>query len=129
MKSQKIQLEDSIVTVEKLPLRRYAEVIGCLQSLPSKIPSLAGSTNDEILKQIPTIIATSLPEAVRMLSIATGLPEEKIQEMGMDDVVKLAIGVYEVNNYYEIYERLKKAVRPPVVEVGVPQKKILSGGQ
>ncbi len=126
MKTIKIELDNTTITIEKLPLGKYAEVLTLLNQLPEKIGGLENLTSDEILRKLPSIIANSLPEAVSILSVATGMTVEAVNALGLDEVVKLAIGVYEVNNYRDIIERIKKAARP--LETGKP-KEIGSGGR
>lgn len=126
MKTIKVELDNKTVTIEKMPLGKYAEVLTLINQLPEKIGGLENLTSDEIFKKLPSIIATSLPEVVNILSVATGLTVEAVNALGLDEVVKLTVGVYEVNNYRDIIERIKKAARP--LETGKP-KEIGSGGR
>lgn len=115
MKSIIVQLDEQKITVEKLPLYRYAEVLKALNELPNKIDGLSNMTSDDILKKLPSLIATSLPEVVQILSIATSTPVDTLNNFALDEIVKLALAVYEVNNYQDIIERIKKAASPPTL--------------
>lgn len=129
MKTIKVELDNKTVVIEKMPLGRYAEVLTLLNQLPEKIGGLDNLTSDEILRKLPSIIATSLPEVVNILSVATGLTIEEVNALGLDEVVRLAIAVYEVNNYRDIIERIKKAARPPETGQADKPKVIGSGGR
>jgi len=117
MKTLEVKLENKTITITKLPLGKYAEVLSLLNELPKKIGGLDNLTSDEIFAKLPSLLATSLPEVINILSVATPLTAEEINQMGLDEVVHVVVSVYEVNNYRDIIERIKKAARPP--ETGI----------
>jgi hypothetical protein len=117
MKTIIVKLDEQEVTVSKLPLHKYAEVMQALNELPKKVEGLTNASTDEILQKLPALIAGSLPEVVEILAIAVPLDVLAINSLGLDEVVKLAIAVYEVNNYADIMERIKKVARPPATMI------------
>lgn len=122
MKTIIVELDDKKVTIEKLPLHKYSEVLKALHELPKKVEGLTNATSDDVLKELPNLIATSLPEVMEILAIATPLSVEDIAVLGLDEVVKLALAVYEVNNYKDIYDRIKKVARPQETTLAMPVK-------
>lgn len=114
MKKIKLTLNDQDIEIKQMPLYQYTEVLKALNELPAKIGDFTNISSDEIFKRIPSLIATGMPELVQILSIATEIPVLDLQAMPLDDVVQIAIAVYEVNNYRDIFDRLKKAASPPI---------------
>lgn len=107
-KSLTVKLDDRTIEVGKLPLGKYSELLKAVQVLPEHIVGMDKLTNDEILRKLPAIIGASLPDIINMLTIATTLKKEEIEELGLDEVVRVVMAVIEVNNYKEIFDSLKK---------------------
>ncbi len=105
-----VKLDDKTVTVKKLPLGKYAELLEAVETLPKSIGGLDGLSNDDIFAQLPKLIARSLPEVIKIVSIATDLPENEVAELGLDELVRLLKAVGEVNNYSEVFSIIKKAL-------------------
>lgn len=102
------------IEVKKLPLGRYSELIKCLKELPQKVGGLDKLSSDEIFQRLPAIIAEAWPEVVNMLSIATDVKAEELNQLGLDDAVTLVEAVFEVNNYQAVIEKVKKMLARPV---------------
>lgn len=113
MKTQNIKLDEKTVTISKLPLGKYAELLKALKELPKKVEGLDKMTPDEVMKNAPQLIGEALPEFIQILSIATPLTKEELEQIGLDEAVRLVIAVFEVNNYREVYENAKKALARP----------------
>ncbi len=103
----KIKLENKTIEVKKLPLGKYAELLKALEELPKTIAGLDGFENDKIIELIPTIIANSLPELIRIICIATPLTEDEVADMGLDETVDVVLAVIKVNNYQAIFDKIK----------------------
>ena len=108
-----VKLENKTVEVKKLPLGKYAELLTAVKELPKRLGGLDKMTNDQIFEQLPILVATSLPDLIGILSIATELKPEEINEMGLDEAVEVLVAVIEVNNYREVYENIKKVIARP----------------
>lgn len=106
----KVKTDIRTITVEKLPLGKYAELLRAVQELPKHINSLGGLKNDEIIPKIPTIIANSLPDVIGIFTIATDLTAEEVEKLGLDEATDVFLAIIEVNNYQKIYEKIKKAL-------------------
>jgi len=120
-KTIEVQLEDKKITISRLPLGKYAEVLNVLKELPKMLPEFTNRTSDELLARLPQIIAKAWPDAMAIMLIATPLPKEEIEMLRIDDAVKIAIAIYNVNNFKEVYEELKKVLARP------DQKKSVTG--
>lgn len=114
MKKITVQLDDKKIEVLKLPLGRYAELMRVLQNLPTKLKGVNITTNEQFLAQLPTLIADNIPEVIDILHIATDLPKEEIEALGLFDVVKIVMAVIEVNQYKDVYAQIKKVTARPV---------------
>lgn len=116
-KTIKVELDDRTIEVCKLPLGKYAELLNAVKELPKTLQSLNGAENSQILAKLPTLVASNIPDAIRILMIATDLKEEELKAMGLDEVTRILVAVVEVNNYYEVYENLKKLTARPATVI------------
>ena len=110
MKTIKVKLDEKTIEVTKLPIGRYAELLKSLKELPKHISGLSGQTSDQILEKLPQLISESLPDVVRVLTVATTLTEDEINSLGLDEIVEIVLAIVEVNNFKAMYEKVKKAM-------------------
>jgi len=108
-----IIINETTIEIKKLPLGRYAELLKALRDLPKKIGNLGELNNENMLQLLPEILVESWPEAIAVMSIATGLEENFLNEIGLDDAVNICTAVIEVNNYKDVYEKIKKMTARP----------------
>lgn len=113
MKTIKIKLENKEVEVKKLPLGKYAELLNALDELPKHLNDFDTKSSDTLIAELPKLIAVALPDVIKIVSIATNLTPEEIENLGLDEVVKIIIALIEVNNYKEIFDSLKKLTAQP----------------
>lgn len=113
-KTIEVKLDTRTITVEKLALGRYAELLKSVQELPKHLPQLSGKPVDEIMKELPTLIGVALPDIINIFTVATDLTKEEAMALGLDEAVKIAAAIIEVNNYSEVYENIKKIFARPV---------------
>lgn len=112
MKTIKVKLDEITVEVSKLPLGKYAELLRAIRELPKHIKELQGKDNDAIVEVLPALIAESLPDVVNILTIATPLKNEEIEFLGLDEITRLIVAIWEVNNYSEVFKNIKKVTSP-----------------
>lgn len=112
-KTIEVKLEEKTITISRLPLGKYAEVLNVLKELPTILVEFTNKSTDQLLKQLPQILAKQWPEALEILVIATPLKRDEIEMLRIDEAVKLALAIYEVNNFKEVYEELKKVLARP----------------
>lgn len=113
MKTKIINLGEEKLEIKQLPLRRYAELLKAIESLPKSLGGMDKLNNDQIFEQLPLLIANSLPDLIGILTIATDLKRENIEEMSLGEAVKIVIAVIEVNDYREVFEQIKKVMARP----------------
>jgi hypothetical protein len=106
--SKTIVLSDREVVVEKLPLKKYVDVFNAIGKLPKELEQLSGKSNEELFNEIPSLIASFLPQVVGILSVATGLKKQEIEELGLDEATDLFVAVIEVNNVSKVVDNIKK---------------------
>ena len=112
---RKLKLSDRTVEINKLPLGKYGQLLEALEQLPKELGNLSGVSKDELVASLPKMIAKCLPEFLRVLNIATGLEEEYISALGLDEVVDIVLAVIDENNYKEIYDKIKKKTAATLV--------------
>lgn len=103
--------DDTTVPINKLPLGKYSDVLKALTELPKqfdKFKSITSLSNNDFIAILPSLIGECMPDLIRIVKIATDLPEEKIQNLGIDEFTEIVIAIYTVNNYQAVYEKLKK---------------------
>lgn len=113
MKTIQIKLENKEVTIKKLPLGKYAELLGALDELPKHLGSFDSLSTDALMAQLPKLIAVALPDVIKVVSIATDLTPDEVAELGLDEVVKIVVALIEVNNYKEVIDTIKKLTAQP----------------
>lgn len=111
-KTISVKLDDKTVEISKLPLGKYAELLTKIKELPKHLESIQGLSNDKILEQLPFLISVALPDVIAILTVATPLKAEEIEEMGLDEVTNVVLAIVEVNNFKGVYDNVKKAMAP-----------------
>lgn len=117
--------------IRRLPLGRYLEVIEALKALPEKLAAACfpGMDAAQILRQLKKIDSAMLAtiavramtaapqEAVRILSLCTGVAPERLLEdeaIGLDGAAEMAETAYEINqigNFIQAAGRLAAMVK------------------
>lgn len=119
-KSITIQLDDKQVVIQKLPLRKIAEVFKALEKLPSKFADIdfKNIDNNELMGMLPGMIGDVLPEVAKLISIATPLTEEQVlDELGLAEVIEVLTAMFEVNDFSKVVDNVKKLMaRKPLAE-------------
>ena len=120
-----IQVNGKPVSVDKLPLKKYADLLASFEELPKHFNLIDGKTNEEILQNLPALISKCYPDIVRVLKVATSLTDDQIDAMGLDDLIQVLTAIFEVNRYGQVYEQIKKLTARPQIALGMNG----SGGQ
>lgn len=113
----KLNIINKEIDIKPLPLGKYAEIMKAFDKLPSHFNSLSGASNDEAIKRVPILIADSLPEVTKILSIGSGLSDEEIINLNLEEATDLFLAIYQANNYSNIFTKIKKAFAPPKQKV------------
>lgn len=108
-----IQVNGKMIVVNKLPLKKYADLLASFQELPKNFALIDGKSNDEIIQNLPQIISKCYPDIVRVLKIATTLTDDEIDNMGLDDLIEVLTAIVAVNRFGEVYEKIKKLTARP----------------
>ena len=106
-KTSVVQLDSGPVEVKKLPLGKYALLLQELQELPGILEKITSFESDEILQQLPSMLATSWSDIVSIMAIATGVSKKELEEdIGLDEGISLVTAVIEVNNFFAVAQNL-----------------------
>jgi hypothetical protein len=108
-----LTINEKQVTIRKLPLRRYADLLAAFQELPLHINEFQGVKETDLVSKLPQLISTCYPDVVRVLQIITELTPQEVDEMGLDDLTDILEAFFTVNNYSKIYEAIKKVIARP----------------
>lgn len=116
IKEKTITLADKEVTIKKLYLGDYAEVIGALDNLPDEVKktvtNLDVKNEAEILGLLPGIFKNAFPSFIDLLSKASGLDKEFLaKEMDALDTAVLISTIFELNRINEVKKMLLVAWR------------------
>lgn len=110
MKTIKVKLDEKTIEISKLPLGRYAELLKSIKELPKHISGMDKMSPDQMLEKLPQLVGESMPDFVKIITIATSLEETEIVALGLDEVVRIVVAIIEVNNYAEVFATVKKAM-------------------
>jgi len=100
-------------TVYKLKLSEYALVLDKLQKIPELLAGVEGVEVGKIdaklvLKELPHILASALPEALSILAIATRKDINELdEEMDLKTAVKCFKAMFEINDFLGVWEELQ----------------------
>lgn len=111
-----IKLDDRELTIEKLPIGRYAELLKSLQELPRKFANFEQTPQTQLIEIIPKLVGEALPDVLRIIEIATPLESEEVEKLGLAEVVDILVAIFEVNNYAKVFETIKKVQARPVAK-------------
>lgn len=115
MKTKKVNLSTGkTIEIKNLPLGRYAELLGAFKKLPKNLKELQDNTTASMIEVLPSLIGNSWDDFLDIFVIATPLKKEEIEnDLDLNDAVEITLAIIEVNNYKEIYEKIKKALAQP----------------
>lgn len=112
----KIKLENKTIEIKKLPIGKYSELLNAVQTLPNQIQDLGSFDNATVISKLPQLIAGATPDFVNIVTIATELEKEEVEQLGLDEFVDIILAIIEVNNYKKVFDKVKKALARPVQE-------------
>lgn len=123
----KVKLDEKTIEINKLPIGKYAEFLKILKGIFAKsgmLEDVLAIKNEEFLSALPDLIAQNLPEAIAIIKLGTGLPDEEVETMGINEAIDCMLAIFEVNKYAEVYEKIKKGIarlpKKPVTPTGSP---------
>lgn len=119
-----VKLENKELEVKKLPIIRYAEMLKAIKELPQHLGKLDLQKLDveELIKQLPYLVGVALPDVIGILTIATDLEKEEVEQLGLDEITDVVVAVAEVNNYRNVFDKVKKALAQPELMEAIQQK-------
>lgn len=118
MKEITVILDEKPLVIKRLPLGKYVELLKSIKELPKHFGELNNKSNEEILKNLPTLISQCMPDIIALVHVSTGIDSEYIEkEMGIDELIDVVGAIFEVNNYAKVYEKIKKAIAHPQPQI------------
>lgn len=105
-----VKIEGEDIEVKKLPIGRYAEILKAVKELPKHLSGIDELDKNTVLEKLPELIGVATPDIINIVSIATGIPSAKVQEYGLREMTDLVMAIFEVNEYQEVYTKIKKAM-------------------
>ncbi len=121
-----VLLDDGeVVRVEKLPLGRAAQLVIALKKLFRRLQEVAqgnaeiaraltgagpldvGKFAVQLIDCLPDILEVAVEELASVLAVATRLPEKRVRELGVAEIMVLVEALVEVNKVSEIVARGK----------------------
>ena len=84
MKSIKVKINEKEIIVKKLPLGRYAELLGAIDELPKELAqdvlSLDKASPTKIIASVPKLLRRATPQFMKILSVASGMQVKYLTE-------------------------------------------------
>ena len=109
--TKKIEINGKKIIVKKLSLRKISQIFEKIKSLPKEITELDKMTNNQIMEQLPMIIAGIMPAIAGVVVTAVDdnevTEEFLLDECGLDDNLEIIKAIFEVNNVDKIFLYLK----------------------
>lgn len=108
MKQTIVKLDTKSVTVRKIPIGKYPELLIKLRELPKYLGEFEGLNKNELFEKLPEIVIKAFPDVLSLIGYATDVDDAELKELGLDEVVDLIAAVIEVNNFIGVWEKVKK---------------------
>lgn len=133
--------EEQVVAVKKLPLGRAVELSNVIENIPVRLKEFADNPKVQEFKEgfdpdkmeatefsttlvefIPVLINIALDLVIELLAVGTGLEEDLLEQIGLDEATELLVAIFEVNNIQAIWGNFQKLqamfrqVKPEQVE-------------
>lgn len=115
MENTTVQTSRGDVTVKKLVLDDYAELLKKLQNLPAEFGKIIEGTdadgsgaNKSVYSAVPQLVTAALPEFKEIMTVLTDADAERVGQMDLADVIELILASLELNDYERIVNSLKK---------------------
>lgn len=113
---KQITLGKDTYQIKKMALRKYAAFLGVLDELPDEVKQsfskVDTSSNDQFFTSLPGILQKAFPQVVKLLSVATDIPEDKLMdEYGLAEAAIAIKAVFEVNDFLEVKNALVAAFK------------------
>jgi hypothetical protein len=111
--SKKIKLNDEQYEIKKMPIRKFANLMRALDELPKKLQNqfsldeLENLSSEALLLKIPSLIGEFQDELFNLVSIASGIKKETIEELSFEEFLDVIMVVFEINNIGVIVDKLK----------------------
>jgi hypothetical protein len=115
-KSITVELETGAIEIKRLPLGKYADLLKALETLPGQLAGFTDLKSDDLLSKLPAIIGNSLPEVMKIISIAADLPEIEVAQLDLDETIQILLAIFEVNKVQKIADSIKKLTARPAAE-------------
>lgn len=110
--SQVIHIEQKEITVKKLPIIKYAEMLKLIKELPKHLTGIDKMDTATLIEQIPFFIGVALPDLLAIIRVACEdqLTQKEVESLGLAETTDLLVAIFEVNDYASVFERLKKVM-------------------
>lgn len=110
-----VSTEFGDVTVRKMALNDYAELLRALDKLPKQLGQLINKDVDfksmetsEILTMLPGIIAESWSDIVALIAVPTDKDSAFLGQLDGPDAVDVVVAIVELNDFKRIIDSVKK---------------------
>jgi hypothetical protein len=112
----KLTINDKTYEISKIPLGKYPELLAKIKGMPKKLMNTEGLNNETFFELLPTLVQEYLPEVIDIVTVATPIPKEEVENMGLYELVDVVVTIIEVNKFIETYQRIKKVTNRPVAQ-------------
>lgn len=116
-----IQIREQKITIKKLPIRKFAEVVAELKQIPVGLMKFAENktaTQEDLIVEFTKVLINGVPELASVISKAIdgALTSDQILDLYADEVLELVGAVIKINNIAGIIESAKKiGVSAPIL--------------
>lgn len=96
------------VVIEKLPLKKYIDVLDKIEHLPGQLQKFEGADDQSVLKILPKVIKNSYPDFVEIICIATNLETSEVDELYLHEFIDVVFAIIKENKLAELAQNIKK---------------------
>lgn len=111
--NKKVMVNGQDFEVGKIPIRQFAQLILAVEKLPQKVleevsfNDLEEINSETIITKFPSVLAHSFDNIIDLISAASQIDKESLEEAGFDELLEVVEAIIEKNNIALIVEKLK----------------------
>lgn len=117
MREDSMLLGEKRVKIEKLTPKKWKELFGVIDMLPSLIVNVVQAPQDQFMAYALTAAEVGMDELMEVTSILTGIEKEYLEdEVGLDEIVEYVTKMIEFNSLERMVKNLQSLLPKPKEE-------------
>lgn len=96
------------ITVKKQPVGKFIQALKVLKRIPQHLSGFSTIDQNAIIAALPEMIASSYDEVKEIITIATDLTAEEVDQLFAEELIEVAADIIQANEFDKLGETVKK---------------------